>query len=136
MLLCSGVTGSTGHAADHFTEKAMKEDIGRVEYASLLYDFYGALLSDPQKDIMELYHEDNLSLAEIADETGTSRQAVHYTLKKAEKSLEEFESKLGLIAGYKKNQKLASEAMHLIAASPIEKDRADRLKDLIRQLSE
>ena len=62
MLLCSGVTGSTGHAADHFTEKAMKEDIGRVEYASLLYDFYGALLSDPQRDIMELYHEDNLSL--------------------------------------------------------------------------
>ena len=91
MLLCSGVTGRTGLAADHFTEKAMKDDIEKVEYASLLYYFYGALLSDPQRDIMELYHEDNLSLAEIADETGTSRQAVHYTLKKAEKALGEFE---------------------------------------------
>ena len=136
MLVCSGVAGKTGHAADHFTGKTMKDDIGKVEYASLLYDFYGALLSDPQRDIMELYHEDNLSLSEIADETGTSRQAVHYTLKKAEKALEEFETKLGLIAGYEKDQKLASEALDLIAASPIEKDHADRLKHLIRQLSE
>ena len=136
MLLCSGVTGRTGHAADHFTEKAMKDDIGKVEYASLLYDFYGALLSDPQKDIMELYHEDNLSLAEIADETGTSRQAVHYTLKKAEKALEEFEEKLGLIAAYKRSQKLASEALGLIDRSFAGGSDADRLKDLIHKLSE
>ena len=136
MLLCSGVTGRTGHAADHITEKAMKDDIGKVEYASLLYDFYGALLSDPQRDIMELYHEDNLSLAEIADETGTSRQAVHYTLKKAEKALEEFEEKLGLIAAYKRSQKLASEALELIDRTFDRGSDADRLKDLIRKLSE
>lgn len=136
MLLCSGVTGRTGYAADHFTEKAMKDDIGKVEYASLLYDFYGALLSDPQRDIMELYHEDNLSLAEIADETGTSRQAVHYTLKKAEKALEEFEEKLGLIDAYKRSQKLASEALGLIDRTLAGGSDADRLKDLIRKLSE
>ena len=114
----------------------MKDDIGKVEYASLLYDFYGALLSDPQRDIMELYHEDNLSLAEIADETGTSRQAVHYTLKKAEKALEGFEEKLGLIAAYKRNQKLASEALGLIDRSFGRGSDADRLKDLIHKLSE
>ena len=114
----------------------MRDDIGRVEYASLLFDFYGALLNDLQREVMELYHEDNLSLAEIADETGTSRQAVHYTLKKAEKTLEDFEAKLGLIAAYEKNQKLAAEARELIAASNIEKKQADRLKELIGQLSE
>ena len=92
----------------------MKDDIGKVEYASLLYDFYGTLLSDPQRDIMELYHEDNLSLAEIADETGTSRQAVHYTLKKAEKALEEFETKLGLIEQYRSRQKQKARLAQLI----------------------
>ena len=114
----------------------MKDDIERVEYASLLYDFYGALLNDAQKDIMELYHEDNLSLAEIADEMGTSRQAVHYTLKKAEKALEEFEAKLGLIASYERNQKLASEALGIIDRNFNGGRDTDRLKDLIRRLSE
>ena len=114
----------------------MKDDIGKVEYASLLYDFYGALLSDPQRDVMELYHEDNLSLSEIADKTGTSRQAVHYTLKKAEKALEEFEAKLGLIASYERNQKLASAALKLTDRSIKSGKDADRLKELIRQLSE
>lgn len=136
MLIFSGVTGKPAIPLIIFTEKAMKDDIGKVEYASLLYDFYGALLSDPQRDIMELYHEDNLSLAEIADETGTSRQAVHYTLKKAEKTLEEFEEKLGLIAAYKRNQKLASEALVLIDRSFGRGSDADRLKDLIHKLSE
>ena len=136
MLVCSGVTGSTGHAAYYLTGKAMRDDIERVEYASLLYDFYGALLNDPQREVMELYHEDNLSLAEIADETGTSRQAVHYTLKKAEKALEGFETKLGLIAAYEKNQKLASEALHLIDRSFDGGRDADKLKDLIQKLSE
>ena len=93
----------------------MKDDIGKVEYASLLYDFYGALLNDSQRDIMELYHEDNLSLAEIADETGTSRQAVHYTLKKAEKTLEEFEEKLRLIDQYRSRQKQKERLAQLIA---------------------
>ena len=114
MLLSSGVVGRTGHAADHFMGKAMKDDIGKVEYASLLYDFYGALLNDSQRDIMELYHEDNLSLAEIADETGTSRQAVHYTLKKAEKALGEFEEKLGLIEQYRSRQKQKERLAQLI----------------------
>ena len=46
---------------------------------------------------MALYHEENLSLSEIADEFGISRQAVHDTLKKAEMALIEYEQKLGLV---------------------------------------
>lgn len=75
----------------------MKETIGSVEYASLLYDFYGELLDDSKREVMDLYHEDNLSLTEIAEEQGISRQAVHYTLKKAEDTLEKYEEKLGLV---------------------------------------
>ena len=64
---------------------------------SLLYDFYGELLTERQKEVMELYNEENLSLAEIAEEFGISRQGVHDALHKAQKALEDYEQKLGLV---------------------------------------
>jgi uncharacterized protein len=82
---------------------SMIENLSKVEYASLLYDFYGQLLDDNKKDIMTLYHEDNLSLKEIAEDLGQSRQGVHYTLKKAEATLEKYEEKLGLVQKYLNN---------------------------------
>ncbi len=69
----------------------------KIAERSLLYDFYGQLLTDKQREVMGLYHEENYSLSEIAAEFGISRQAVHDTLKKAEQSLTEYEEKLGLI---------------------------------------
>ena len=71
--------------------------VDKIARASLLYDFYGALLTEKQRSVMALYHEENLSLQEIAEEYGISRQAVHDTLKKAEQALEGYEEKLGLI---------------------------------------
>ena len=136
MLLYGGVTGRTGHAADHFTEKAMKDDIGKVEYASLLYDFYGALLSEPQRDIMELYHEDNLSLSEIAEELGQTRQAVHYTLRKAEKALRSYEEKLGLVSSYKENRNLAKKAISIIESAGVSAPLAKDLKQIIEKITE
>ncbi len=114
----------------------MREDIDRVEYASMLYDFYGNLLSDARKQVMALYHEDNLSLSEIAEELGQSRQAVHYTLKKAEKSLEEYEDKLGLIAAYEKNQERAAVAFGIIGDSKLSEKEAEKLKALITEITE
>ncbi len=72
---------------------------------SLLYDFYGQLLSRRQQEVMALYHEENLSLSEIAEEFGISRQAVHDTLKKAEQALAEYEAKLGLVARLMESKK-------------------------------
>lgn len=114
----------------------MKDDIERVEYASMLYDFYGSLLSEAKKDVMALYHEDNLSLSEIAEELGQTRQAVHYTLRRAEKALSEYEEKLGLIAAYKQNQKLASKAFRIIDSAGIEEPFADKLKRIIQQITD
>ena len=68
----------------------------------MLYDFYGALLTERQRQVMELYHEENLSLAEIAEEFGISRQGVHDTLKNAHKALEGYEEKLGLMEKFRK----------------------------------
>ena len=68
------------------------------EEYSLLYDFYGELLSGRQREAFELYYEENLSLSEVADIMGVSRQAVHITLGNANRELERYDGKLKLIA--------------------------------------
>jgi predicted DNA-binding protein YlxM (UPF0122 family) len=68
-----------------------------IAHVSLLFDFYGKLLTKRQKEVMELYYEENLTLAEIADEFSISRQGVHDALKNAEKALKGYEEKLGLV---------------------------------------
>lgn len=75
-----------------------------VAQASLLYDFYGQLLTKRQQEVLELYHEENLSLSEIADEFNISRQGVHETLKNAEKALQNYEDKLGLVGKFQKSR--------------------------------
>jgi predicted DNA-binding protein YlxM (UPF0122 family) len=77
---------------------------------SLLYDYYGALLGKRQNEIFRLYHEDNLTLAEIAEELGVSRQAVHNALKKAEQALFEFERDLGLVAKHETYERVLNAA--------------------------
>ena len=114
----------------------MKDDIERVEYASMLYDFYGSLLSESRREVMALYHEDNLSLSEIAEELGQTRQAVHYTLRKAEKALESYEEKLNLVASYKENQKLAEKACKIIDSAGIVEPYADKIKRIIEKITE
>ena len=88
--------------------------IDEITQASLLYDFYGQLLSKRQKEVMELYHEENLSLSEIAAEFDISRQGVHDALKNAEKSLKSYEEKLGLVAKFQKSSEAVKEIDGLI----------------------
>ena len=79
------------------------------EEYSMLYDFYGALLSDRQREVFELYNEENLSLSEIGANIGVSRQAVHIALTKAGEELEEYEEKLGLVAKHASYLKVQDE---------------------------
>jgi predicted DNA-binding protein YlxM (UPF0122 family) len=64
---------------------------------TLLYDFYGELLTNHQKEIYELYHLNDFSLGEISEQLKISRQGVHDTLKRCEKQLENYENKLQLV---------------------------------------
>lgn len=63
---------------------------------SFLLDFYGDVLSDKQSEILDLYYNEDLSLSEIAESNGLTRQGVRHVIKKAEDLLLSLETKLGL----------------------------------------
>lgn len=71
---------------------------------TLLYDFYGELLTENQKSIYELYHLLDLSLGEISEQMGISRQGVFDTLKRCDKQLNNYEKKLKLVAKFIANK--------------------------------
>ena len=71
----------------------------------LLLDFYGKMLTERQREIMMLYYEDNLSLTEIAEELGISKQGVSDSIKRSEKVLYETENKLFLLKQYMEEKK-------------------------------
>ena len=73
----------------------MKQDALQM---SLLFDYYGELLSRKQRVCFDLYYNQDLSLSEIAAELGVSRQGVHDLLSRAETALGEFERVTGCIA--------------------------------------
>lgn len=64
---------------------------------SVLMDFYGGLLTDRQRGALELYYNQDFSLAEIAENMDISRQGVRDFIKRGEKQLDEFEAALGLL---------------------------------------
>jgi predicted DNA-binding protein YlxM (UPF0122 family) len=76
------------------------DTVNQIAEESLLFDFYGSLLTDKKQKVMRLYHEENMSLSEIAEDCGISRAAVYDSLKKAEKQLQDYENKLGMVASY------------------------------------
>lgn len=73
------------------------------EYLIILYDYYGELLNDIQREYFEEYYFDNLSLSEISENDGKSRNAIHKCIKSSCNKLYEYEDKLKL---YEKRKKL------------------------------
>lgn len=70
------------------------DDILKQTY---LYDFYGELLTEHQKEIYEQVVLEDYSLSEVAKELGKSRQSVHDLIKRCNKTLEDYEAKLHLV---------------------------------------
>ena len=79
----------------------MVKNMGEI---SMLYDFYGELLTKRQKDVLEYYYGDDYTLGEITEMAGISRQAVYDTVRKAEKSLRSYESRLGLVERFRRTK--------------------------------
>ena len=73
---------------------------------ALLFDFYSNFLTDKQREVIEMYYNDDLSLAEIAQHAGISRQGVRDSIKRGEQTLFEAEEKLHLVQRYQNSQKM------------------------------
>lgn len=67
---------------------------------SLLFDYYGELLKSSGKTAIKLYYNEDLSLSEISDQMGITRQGVRDCIKRSEQRLFEFENKLGLLSKF------------------------------------
>ena len=109
---------------------------------SVLLDHYGAMLTDKQREVIDLHYNDDLSLAEIAEQEGITRQGVRDNIKRGEAQLLEMEEKLHAARRFERLAALVSEADETLAA--IEKDYADRrrvssvrqVKDLRQKLAQ
>ncbi len=79
-----------------------------------LLDFYGEVLSARKRLVLDCYYNADLSLAEIAEEIGISRQGVRELIKKAEEELRFYEEKLGLAARFRNTQAHAERLLALM----------------------
>lgn len=76
---------------------------GRLRQAMLL-DFYGELLTEKQRLCFDLHYNEDLSLAEIAEQCGISRQGVWDNIRRAEAALQDIEEKTGLVRRFEENR--------------------------------
>ena len=80
---------------------------------ALLFDFYGEVLTEKQQNMVELYYNNDLSLSEIAENEGITRQGVRDAIKRAEAQLFSFEEHIGLCERLEKMRKGLSEISEL-----------------------
>ena len=98
-----------------------------------LFDIYGSLLTDKQRQCLGLYFYDDLSLSEISEELGVSRQAVHDLLKRVEQLLERYEASLKVLAGQEALQQRLQMALKLLQSG--ENAKRDEAVGILEELS-
>lgn len=106
----------------------------RIVEQGLLYDFYGELLTEHQRHIYEDVVFNDMSLSEIAEEQGISRQGVHDLIRRCDKILAGYEEKLKLVQKFNQTKKMVEEIKELAG---VYKQSGDiSLIDRIERLSE
>ncbi len=113
---------------------------------ALLYDFYGDMLTDRQKEFYDLYYNEDLSLAEIAENYGITRQGVRDVIVRAEAVLTELEDKTGIIKRFHQMQGQFAQIQEAVEVIAQRNDRnwqddevelqCGRIRDLLAQLKQ
>jgi len=98
---------------------------------SYLLDFYGDVLTERKKEVLDMYYNEDLSLAEIAEQIGISRQGVRELIKKAEDELLFLEEKLGLAKKMRALRIHADNMMNIANTEEI----PDALRNEIKEIS-
>ena len=93
------------------------EEVNELLELAMLYDFYGELLKDHNKQIFEDYILNDLSLSEIADAEGITRQGVHDMVKRCSKQLRGYEEKLHLVEKFIKTKECVEKINTLLGRS-------------------
>ena len=106
----------------------------KIVEQGLLYDFYGELLTEHQRNIYEGVVFNDMSLSEIAEEQGISRQGVHELVKRCNKILAGYEEKLKLVQKFNQTKQMVEEIKELAGAYKRTGDK--KLIDQIEVLSE
>ncbi len=118
----------------------MVESFEEIVELSLLFDFYGEMLGEHKKKIFEDYVLNDLSLAEIAEEEGISRQGVHDIVKRCTKQLKEYEATLHLVEKFQNMKTKLTKASELLGIEKKEADASDiaeartLLKEMLEEL--
>ncbi|MDF2564068.1 MAG: putative DNA-binding protein [Massilibacillus sp.] len=102
---------------------------------SVLFDFYGALLTEKQQRCLEMHFLNDLSLSEIADQFGVSRQAIYDIIHRSEQVLEEYEKKLGLVERYQREKQEIQEIYDAVDNLPASLNDRVEIRDILIKLS-
>lgn len=102
----------------------------KIVVQGLLYDFYGELLTDHQKQVFEDAVYNDMSLSEIANEKGISRQGVHDLIKRCDKILSDYESKLHLVEKFSKTKEKIIEINRIASQEEVKKLAKQILEEL------
>ena len=108
----------------------MSKDIGFV----YLFDFYKDMLTDKQASAIDLYYNEDLSLAEISDQLGITRQGVRDNIKRAEQVMLNLEDKIGAASRYKNTFDDLKDTVEKLKALKDKTDFKDEGEDIINRI--
>lgn len=106
----------------------------QVYEISLLYDFYGELLTESQREIIRMYYFEDLSLAEIGETRGASRSAAHDLIRRSVDKLHGYEEKLHLIERFQKQSQSIRQLLSLVEEAEEKAQDPQALKETLGQI--
>lgn len=105
---------------------------------TLLFDFFGDLLTAKQRNCFDLYYNDDLTLSEIAEQSGISRQGVRDNLLRAEAALREYEAKTGVVHRFNEMQnvvgQLEESIKQFLANNALNEQDASKILEMLEKL--